>query len=70
MAGKVRAKNNRTIVLDDARKKVLAREITPAPDGALSPDEAANRVFQGDCTAVMPHLPDGFAAMADRKSVV
>ena len=64
MAGKVRAKNNRTIVLDDARKKVLAREISPAPDAALSPEEAANRVFQGDCTEIMPHLPDGFAAMA------
>ncbi|MBR2939941.1 MAG: site-specific DNA-methyltransferase, partial [Kiritimatiellae bacterium] len=64
MAGKVRAKNNRTIVLSDERKALLAREITPAPDGALSPDEAANRVFQGDCTAIMPHLPDGFAAMA------
>ena len=64
MDGKVRAKNNRTIVLSDERKAHLAREISPAPDGALSPDEAANRVFQGDCTAVMPHLPDGFAAMA------
>ena len=64
MAGKVRAKNNRTIVLDDARKKVLAREISPAPDTALSPKDAANRVFQGDCMEIMPRLPDGFTAMA------
>ena len=64
MNGKTRAKNNRTIVLSGERKALLAREITPAPDAALSPDEAANRVFQGDCTAVMPRLPDGFAAMA------
>ena len=59
-----RAGNNRTIVLDDARKEILARELAPAPDAALPLDEAVNRVFQDDCTAVMPHLPDGFAAMA------
>ena len=64
MAGKVRAKNNRTIVLSDEMKALLAREITPAPDAALTPDDAANRVFQGDCTAIMPRLPEGFAAMA------
>ena len=64
MAGKTRAKNNRTIVLDDARKEVLARELAPAPCVALAPDEAAGRVFIGDCMKIMEHLPVGFAAMA------
>ena len=59
-----RAKNNRTIVLDDARKEVLARELAPAPRVALSPEDAAGRVFHGDCVKIMERLPDGFAAMA------
>ena len=61
---KPRAKNNRTIVLDDARKEVLARELAPAPRAMLSPEDAAGRVFRGDCMKIMEHLPDGFAAMA------
>ena len=64
MNSKPRAKNNRTIVLDDARKETLARELAPTPDAPLSPDDASNRVFLGDCTQIMPHLPAGFAAMA------
>ena len=64
MNSKSRAKNNRTIVLDDSRKELLARELAPAPDACLSPADAANRIFLGDCTRIMPHLPDGFAAMA------
>ena len=61
---KPRAGNNRTVVLDDARKKVLAREISPAPTAALSPEEAANHMFCGDCMKLMERLPEGFAAMA------
>jgi len=64
MNGKARAKNNRTIVLDDARKDILARELAPAPDAMISPEAAANRVFLGDCTEIMKRLPEGFAAMA------
>ena len=64
MNGKARAKNNRTIVLDDARKEVLARELVPAPDAMIPPEAAANRMFCGDCTEIMKRLPDGFAAMA------
>lgn len=61
---KPRAGNNRTVVLDDARKEVLAREISPAPTAALSPEEAANHMFCGDCMKLMERLPEGFAAMA------
>ena len=64
MNRKPRAKNNRTIVLDDARKEILARELVSAPDAPLSPDETANRVFLGDCMEIMERLPEGFAAMA------
>ena len=64
MNGKARAKNNRTIGLDDARKEVLARELVPAPDAMIPPEAAANRMFCGDCTEIMKRLPDGFAAMA------
>ena len=64
MNGKARAKNNRTIVLDDARKEVLARELAPAPNAMMTPEDAANRIFLGDCGEIMKRLPDGFAAMA------
>ena len=64
MSTKPRAGNNRTVVLDDARKEVLARELSSPPDAPLSLEDAANRVFLGDCTEIMPRLPDGFAAMA------
>ena len=64
MSTKPRAGNNRTVVLDDARKEVLARELFSPPDAMLSAEGAANKVFLGDCTQIMPCLPDGFAAMA------
>ena len=64
MSTKPRAGNNRTVVLDDARKEVLARELFSPPDAPLSAEEAINKVFLGDCTQIMPRLPDGFAAMA------
>ena len=64
MASAHRAKNNRTIVLSSERKDVLARELVPTPDADLSPEEAVNHVFHGDCMQVMRHLPEGFAAMA------
>ena len=64
MSTKPRAGNNRTIVLSDARKEILAREISPAPTAALSLEDAANKIFLGDSMEVMPRLPDAFAAMA------
>ena len=64
MSIKTRAGNNRTVVLDDARKEVLARELASPPDAPLSPEDAANKIFLGDCTKIMERLPEGFAAMA------
>ena len=64
MASAHRAKNNRTIVLSTEQKELLVRELAAPPATDLSPDEAAGRVFHGDCMEVMRHLPEGFAAMA------
>ena len=64
MDDRPRAKNNRTLVLTPAQKKALAKKLAPLPTGPITFKDAADRVFAGDCAEVMPHLPEGFAAMA------
>ena len=64
MDDKPRAKNNRTIVLTPAQKTELARDLARVPERMIAPDEAEDRVFEGDCLDVMARLPEGFAAMA------
>ena len=56
----MRAANNRTLALSGAEEeRLLARCLRP--DAPLSAAEAEDRVLHGDCLALMPLLPRGFA---------
>ena len=56
----MRAPNNRTLALSGAEEeRLLARCLRP--DAPLSAAEAEDRVLHGDCLALMPLLPRGFA---------
>lgn len=56
-----RAPRNKTLVLSSADEKLLSKRLLHINSAVDNIDEVMDRTICGDCTKVLPLLPDGFA---------
>ena len=52
------AANNRTIILNDAQREELGKQIPPVPDKKISREEFCNRIFNTECSILAAFAPE------------